>query len=177
LEANGAHGSGKPKRPPASRYCPTRRCNHGLGSLTARTPKSVASPTATPVAVWAARGASVSRRNDATSADGYTGVPSRVGHGLAERFSVSIFGSTRTLRLTAGESESGTAEVSASPGTFMSTPQYQGPYVRLCQIWAFIVRSADDAVQPSSSDRCQNSRCDRSRGGPLFGASGIPPTH
>src|SRR5664280_1301824 len=40
LVANGAQGSGKPKRPPFRRKAPIFRCNHGLGSLTGRTPKT-----------------------------------------------------------------------------------------------------------------------------------------
>ena len=39
--AKGAHGSGKSNLPPASRYCPMRKCSHGLGSLMGRTPSIV----------------------------------------------------------------------------------------------------------------------------------------
>src|ERR1035437_8644395 len=38
--ANGAQGSGRPKRPPSRRKAPTFRCRHGLGSLIGRTPRT-----------------------------------------------------------------------------------------------------------------------------------------
>src|ERR1035437_713069 len=38
--ANGAQGSGRPKRPPSRRKAPTFRCSHGLGSLIGRTPRT-----------------------------------------------------------------------------------------------------------------------------------------
>ena len=43
----GAHGSGRPKRPPSRRNWPTRRCSQGLGSLTARRPTLVVAATIT----------------------------------------------------------------------------------------------------------------------------------
>src|ERR1019366_3129672 len=54
--ANGAQGSGRPKRPPRRRNSPIFRCNHGLGSLTARTPRAVLMDTTIVAAVMASHG-------------------------------------------------------------------------------------------------------------------------